>query len=263
MQPIYPSILTFPLLTVHRPNLCQLKIVQSFDSHPAACLPSSQSFAISSLSRGSAAWTPHWGAELSGDHTTNLWFNLVTVPSTLVRIPLGLVSNWADHMAFPLTACTSSPPFLQAFMHCSSNLLRHPSSGSGYAAQPGSQNPPPSVLRTFFRITGTGIVARPLTQVWSLIHPVSPSRSASRLRLYAQPAGASEGWMSNGYQNGCLLTPPPMIRQPVYCTVTRQRSDQSTAAVLDTPDYAAFGHGNDGPSGLVHLVRSQGTDSSS
>ena len=182
--------------------------------------------------------------------TNNLLGNLVNGTLTLVDSLLGIVSVEADQLlALPQTANSNIPAGLSdtAPVNYYGTVVWH-----GYVAQPAVQIVRLQDAQNGFQIGGAGIVAVIDTGV-DVNHPALYPVLLPGYDFTRNQPGASE-WidvpqLQSGDANNSSEDLQPAEVQGTHAIVVRQ----STAAVLDGPPYADFGHGTM-TSGLIHLV---------
>src|SRR5580692_788084 len=174
--------------------------------------------------------------------TNNLLVNLVNGALNLVESLLGIVSIEADRL-LPIPQAPAPSIASGLYDHAPVNyygtVVWH-----GYAAQPAAQIVRLQDAQNGFRISGTGIVAVIDTGV-DVNHPVLQAVLLPGYDFTRNQPGASE-WLDVSSLPTGEIDSDSQDQEPGYV-------HQSTAAVLDDPDYTAFGHGTM-TSGLVHLV---------
>jgi subtilisin family serine protease len=182
--------------------------------------------------------------------SNNLLGNLVNGSLTFVESLLGIVSIEADRiLPIPQVPLGNIPAGLYdtAPVYYYGTVVWH-----GYAAQPATQ-----VIRLIdaqngFGVSGTGIVAVIDTGV-DVNHPVLYPVLLPGYDFTRNQPGASE-WLDVPQLQDGDADDNSQDQQPVVVQGTRGVVvHQSTAAVLDGPPYAAFGHGTM-TTGLIHLV---------
>src|SRR5258705_2922484 len=180
----------------------------------------------------------------------NLISNLLNGTLNFLESLLGIKSIEPDQLLpIPQKPISNIPPGLndRTPVDYYGTLVWH-----GYAAQPAAQIVRLTDAQNGFRISGSGIVAVIDTGV-DVNHPVLQTVLLPGYDFTRNQPGASEWLDVSELRNGSVYA-DSQDKQPGYVQQsTAAVLDQSPAAVLDGPDYTAFGHGTM-PSGLIHLV---------
>lgn len=168
----------------------------------------------------------------------------------LLKLNLGVISIEADQLAHAQEASAGATPSYLTdrtpVSYYGTTVWR------GYLTQPANQLIQTSATQSKFKSAGSGVIVAIIDTGVDPNHPVLKNSLVTGYDFTRNQSGGSEA--GDVTQSTVAVVDRSGAGRVSQSTVAVL--DQSTVAVLDNPDYAAFGHGTM-VAGIVHLVAPQ------